>query len=350
MASPRTTPPAHYAQGREWGISKALLDLSRYQALADNWKQSRKLLRETKAALTTGLARTDVLCVGAAGSLGRMEASDLSDADLIVVLKDGVDPTSKAGKAAYDAVWKPLAKKGVKPPNSQGVFAEPTTRAQLLERIGHGKEELAVLGKRLLLLLETQPVYGARPFDRLIDALVDRYAADYVANDPRKEWTFLLNDLIRYFRSICVHYQSTFDNRVEHDKWVLRNVKLRHSRLIMYAGLLALLGECSKEREDKVKWLKTRLKWTPLERIAAVYEANDDWAFFRLAGLYDVFLGRLSDPEVRRSLQVDYDDRYTCRDFAELKANSDGLAAELLRFVLARRGEWTDRFFEYLVF
>ncbi|MBI4567688.1 MAG: hypothetical protein HY719_04750 [Planctomycetes bacterium] len=286
--------------------------------------------------------------IGAAGSLGRMEASDLSDADLIIVLSDNVAVESQEANQIYGVVWDALG--SIQRPNPRGVFAGPTSTAHLLARIGHGAENLGTIGKRLLLLLEAQPVYGDGQFEMVVHNLVDRYASEYVASDPRKEWTFLINDLIRYFRSICVHYQSTFDDQHEHDKWVLRNVKLRHSRLIMYVGLLALLGECSKVRDHKVEWLKQRLRWTPLERLAAVYEANTDWAFFRLAGLYDVFTGRVSDPCVRGGLQVGYADRYVCRAFAELKANSDALAAELSRFVLDRRGSWTDRFFEYLLF
>jgi hypothetical protein len=32
------------------------------------------------------------------------------------------------------------------------------------------------------------------------------------------------------------------------------------------------------------------------------------------------------------------------RNHAILKANSDGLVAELLRFILGRRGTWSERF------
>ena len=123
----------------------------------------------------------------------------------------------------------------------------------------------------------------------------------------------------------------------------------------MYAGLLALLGECSKERQDKVTWLRGRLKMTPLERLAWVYAANKDWGFFRVAGYYDTFLHLLNKPGVREELTLDpeghaYAERYKLTHFAALKANSEGLVAELMRFILARRSEWTERFFEYLLF
>jgi hypothetical protein len=121
----------------------------------------------------------------------------------------------------------------------------------------------------------------------------------------------------------------------------------------MYCGLLFLLGESSKERQDKLDWLRQRLKMTPMERIAWVYEENQDRNFFRVAGLYSVFVDRMNDPEVRGLLGEHgpgYEERYEQRIFAQLKANSDALVAEFLRFIMNRRGDWTERFFEYLFF
>ena len=65
--------------------------------------------------------------------------------------------------------------------------------------------------------------------------------------DPRKNYVFLLNDLIRYFRTICVNYPYT--KEPEEEQWPIRNIKLRHSRLMMYASLVAMLGVLSTYRE-----------------------------------------------------------------------------------------------------
>ena len=107
---------------------------------------------------------------------------------------------------------------------------------------------------------------------------------------------------------------------------------------------------------------------TPLERIAWVYEQNQDRNFFRIAGCYNVFLYYLNQQDVRKKLNFNpeglnpesladneteantYDQRYTVPEFSILKANSDALSAELLRFISSRRGSWTERFFEYLLF
>jgi len=346
--------PQTYPFERDWGVDGATVQ--RYAALTENWKYTRARVGEIRKTLAAARLPDAIFTVAAAGSYGRMEASARSDADFIVVLKQHVDPASPDGANAYNAVWESLASLHLEPPKKKGVFADPTSAPELYGRsVGSADENLRVLGKRMLLMLESQPLFSDQGYEQLIDAIVERYAHDYVVRDPRKEWTFLLNDLIRYFRGLCVNYQWDFEQ--EHHKWPIRNIKLRHSRLLMYAGLLTLLGECSKQREDKVSWLRQRLRMTPLERLAYVYVENQDWAFFRVAGLYDVFLRNLNDPKIGDLLQpvrgvgaADYEERLASAHYANLKANSDGLVAELLRFVWSRRGVWSERFFEYLFF
>lgn len=349
-----------YPYEREWEISS--VDINRYIAVRNNWETSRKSIKDIRECLASSNISSKVSTVAAAGSTGRMEASVVSDADLIIVLSDDIDPASKEATEIHEAVWNALAPLNLEKPKATGVFAKPTTQNQLINDVGKSDEKYEVFGKRLLLLLETQPLLNDTNYTNLINSIVDRYADKYVKNDSTKEWTLLLNDLIRYFRSLAVNYQWDFDNEVE--KWAIRNVKLRHSRLVMYSGLLLLLGEASKERKDKVSWLQEPLKKTPLERIAWVYEKNSDWSFYKVLGPYNVFLSRLSDPDVRKKLNFNpsdltnphnggansYDNRYSNEEFSNLKANSDGLISELLRFVLARRGGWSERFFEYLIF
>lgn len=349
--------PIVHAQARPWLIEST--KIQRYHALSANWKHSGDALRDIRLHLEEANFDAAVRTVAVAGSLGRMEASERSDCDLIVVLSDdvalkGADGTrTERATSLYDAVWKALEPLSLEKPKPTGVFATPTSQPELLSTAGDASEGMEVFGKRLLLLLESQPVFGSERYQELIDAIVHRYAGGYVEHDSTKEWTFLLNDLIRYFRAICVNYQWSFDNEAE--KWPLRNIKLRHSRLVMYGGLLFLLGEASKVRQDKVAWLRSRLAMTPLERMAWVYDSNQDWSFHRVAGLYDVFLSRISDGETRRSLNVNpaepaYGNRFNNPHYAALKTNSDALLAELIRFVFACRGAWSERFFEYLIF
>ncbi len=352
MAASRSL-PKNYAADREWAVSDAV-EFSRYSALATSWRFSQGKIEEIKAALKAAKLPKTIATLAVAGSLGRMDAAEASDCDLLVLLSDAAMKNDAVAKALYEDVWEVLKPLKLNAPKAIGSFSQPTSLEQVCDKqhVGAPNEDMRSFAKRLLLLLESQPMYNPEGYQKVMDAVVKSYAEDYVARDARKEWSFLINDLIRYFRSICVNYQWDFTN--EQGKWPLRNIKLRHSRLIMYGGLLMLLGECSRQRTKKVEWLKDRLMLTPLERIAWVYSANGDGSFFRVAGFYDTFLGMLSKKEVREELNGaavgSYDKRYEMRNYAILKANSDGLVAELLRFVLERRGVWSERFFEYLIF
>jgi hypothetical protein len=324
---------------------RGIRNFERLTALKRNWDFSKRVLEGLRVALRDRLSG-NVECVALAGSFGRLEGSTASDADFILVVKD-----TQAASLADDqaAIRDAIAKEGASPPNKSGVFASPRTKQELVDTVGSADEDVDLLSKRLLLLLESRPIYGDGEFLSLLHSVFEKYAG-LLEGDHAKEFAFLLNDLIRYFRFICVNYQHNFWR--ENEKWAIRNLKLRHSRVLMYAGLLFVLGEASKHTdEEKMEIVWQALPLTPLERLAWVYDQNRDEAFFRVVGLYNVFTSRISDESVRRQLNaIDYADRYSVPEFAELKANSDAFVAELLRFVRARNGAWSERFFEYLIF
>lgn len=326
-----------------------------YQSVCANWRYSRQKLLELRERLASQQAAlTDVMTIAAAGSFGRLEASAQSDADCIIVLKDGLPDQSASERAAVDLVTSAIADMGISKPNPTGVFARARAFEELLPPqeaggMGSSDEHVDVLGKRILMLLESRPVFADEAYVSCLEQVFARYGI-YVGADTRKEHLYLLNHLIHYFRFICVNYQASFDR--EYERWPLRNLKLRHSRIVMYMGLLVLIGESSKYVcAQKIAILHEHLHLTPLERIAMVYEANHDWSFFRVAGLYNTFLARISDETTRQELNnLDYSGRYENVLFSTLKTNSDALQSELTRFVLARRGQWSERFFEYLIF
>ncbi|WP_206542723.1 hypothetical protein, partial [Sphingomonas endophytica] len=160
----------------------------------------------------------------------------------------------------------------------------------------------------------------------------------------------LLNDVIRYFRAICVNYQYTTTETAD-GKWPIRNLKLRHSRVLMYFSMVAAIGSLSRVHdEQKIKALKEFVTMPPLMRLFVAYRISDDGAFYKVAGYYNTFLALLSKPETRREIYgLDYKVRYGSDVFSQLKANSDALSSELLRFYEARRRVWDDRFFEYML-
>jgi hypothetical protein len=136
----------------------------------------------------------------------------------------------------------------------------------------------------------------------------------------------------------------------------MRNAKLRNSRIPMFAALIFLLGECSKEKQDKIGWLREHLSLTPMQRIEKVYALNNDSGFNLLIDAYEIFMKSINSPEVRKALveanpnSLDELREMNIPEYNELHANSDILLKELTRFILDRRGNWSDAFFEYLLF
>ena len=340
--------PAQYAAGRDWAFPMAL-DWDRYPTLDEAWRYSARILGAIRTRLAEGGAPAGVECVAVSGSFGRMEAGPVSDVDLIVIVANdfGVD----AARDALASVWKVLEPLRLGMPKPHGVFSTAACRAELLDPATRGQvdESIPVFGKRIQLLLDAQPVYGNEAHGSLLAATLDRYATDAGAPDADREWAYLLDDLIRYLRSMCVHYRW---RRPDAGSWRISNLKLRFGRIMNHMGLVTLLGECDKQRGDKVAWLLRRLRLTPLERLASGYLAKDDAEFSKCAEAYAAGLAGLTDPKVRARLasQPGPEEDWTDHpDYRTLAAQADKLRRELVRFLLERRGDWSDRFFESLL-
>ena len=317
-------------------------DLSSCPTIAQNWDYSLERLENLRAACADKIDDPN-LTVVVAGSFARMEACPLSDLDFMLLSEDGESDLS----GIQDMIRGMARDFDIQLPNEAGVFSDVIPVAELVNGIGAKKETLDAVAQRLLLLMESRPIYNAAVYDRTVNSVLEKYL-ELVIEEPDKQAVFLLNDAMRYFRSICVNYQFTFWN--EEEKWVLRNVKLRHSRLIMYAGLLLLVLNASKKADIKVEYLRKNIALTPLEKIVSVYRDNGDESAHRVVSMYEVFLKKISDPKVREALSADYNERYENAWYHELKTNSDNLQRELTRFIFERKRDWPAEIFEYLIF
>ena len=326
--------------------------LSRHEALRTANDFSENLIAKVRAEIAAAPPPThcNVHVLATAGSLARREASEQSDLDLMMtthpVAEGQEEPDVEDLKGWRDAMCDRM---GIEKPNKKGVFADPTCRS-LMEGISGGSEErYQDVAKRALFILESEWLHNEEGFLKLLDDVVGKYAEMVVA-DPRKNFVFLVNDIIRYFRQLCVNYQYTTSETPD-GRWPIRNIKLRHSRVMMYFSMIAALGALSPVHDgSKIEALKALIRLPPLRRLHASYKLSGDEGFSRVAGPYNTFLHLLSQKEARDGLgKLEYVDRYSSPIFSQLKANSDALSAELLRFFDARRGSWDERFFEYML-
>src|SRR5262249_53766363 len=122
----------------------------------------------------------------------------------------------------------------------------------------------------------------------------------------RRPPRFLLNDLIRYWRTICVDFEGKhWDPNLDRDKWVTRNAKLRTARKVLYAGGLVPILRCHEYLEPDIQpFLAAQLAATPLERLSSAFlwaNAIDEGG--RLLSAYDHWVELIGTESVREELK-----------------------------------------------
>ncbi|QDU82099.1 hypothetical protein Pla110_38540 [Polystyrenella longa] len=336
-----------FAARRNW-IFDSTHSLRAYPELLQAWQHSRQVSERVETALATLLPHDVVSTIAVSGSVGRMEAHAGSDVDLIVVLRDEFLEDRETGARIMQQVWDVLRQLGFPVPKSNGIFSEPTTRIELCNRelIGQIQGDPALFGKRIQLLLDSQPLFGRSEFVQLQSDILDWYQIEEAGNDPAQT-NYLLNDLQRYQRALAIRYQ--FQHRDDPLQWRLLNLKFRNSRFVNHFGLLLILGEMGIQPVGRGEWLRKALLWTPLERIAAVYARRHEAMFHVIARHYDWFLGQMGNPDFIHRLEggIELDDNDAWQEGFH---RSRQMSREMNRFLIDRQHDWNDLFLESLTY
>ena len=229
------------------------------------------------------------------GSWGRGELTRRSDDDW-AVLTDG-----DAAAPDLGAIERALAAGEHRGPGRSGVFGGRIACDDLLSRIGLDADSNTNLTRRMLLMLESQPVAGDEAHRRCWESVLDGYLSD--ADRPYRPPRFFLNDLIRYWRTICVDFVGK--EREGGEKWGIRNAKLRTSRKVLFAGGLVPLLQCHRfDRAQRREYLAAQLGAPATDRLAAAFlDCGARDAGVRALSAYDRWLGVLDDELRRQELE-----------------------------------------------
>ena len=282
-------------------------------------------------------------CVVLFGSWGRRELTELSDYDWAVLVdgpeRDGVQPAPRRVESAIGIEGQP---------GSQGVFGTAVFCDHLVERIGLDADDNRNLTRRMLLLLESVAATDEAVHRRCRQRVLQGYLADSVKDyrPPR----FFLNDLIRYWRTICVDFVGK-EREGTGQKWALRNLKLGTSRKILFAGGLLPILLCHRyRRADMGDFLAEALARPSIDRISwAFLELGAADAGVRTIGAYDRFLAMLADPVTRGELeQLSRSEAQGSAAFQEGRRLGDELEQGLLALLFETRIEPLVR--EYGIF
>lgn len=263
-------------------------------------RRSDHRIDEMRQAASDRFAGATDCLIGISGSFARREATQGSDVDLFF-LATGSEVSSVRDK---QAVLRELLKAdfNMKLPAIGGVFHEPLPVDKIFE-IGGLNDDNATLTRRMLLLLEGEWVFGDAGFHSVRRRLLEQYLHHRPGAD--KICMFLLNDVIRYWRTICID----LEHKVRHNNKArdIRLIKLRFSRMLLYAsGVLAIGEGYDLSSDEKLEGLQTLLGEYPIDRIRSVVGEKAE----PVLDLYADFLTALDTPAVRQALEEDQESEY----------------------------------------
>ena len=231
--------------------------------------------------------------IGINGSYARREATANSDVDFFCLqIKSDTSSTSER-QAVFQEIL--MADLNMTLPATEGVFETPLPIDAICD-IGGQTDNNETLTRRMLLLLEGDWIFNEIAFYNVRKRLLTKYLYDKPGED--KICMFLLNDIIRYWRTICIDLENKVyaDNKARE----IRLIKLRFSRMLLYASGVLTIGEGhGLSYKEKLASLSALLGRYPIDRIRFVVGENAA----PILNLYTGFLEALDTPTVRHALE-----------------------------------------------
>ena len=217
------------------------------------------------------------VCVYACGSLARLEMTQTSDLDLFfIVTKDGATKdnicTNLDRYLFFGNLYSINKEFRYQDPSKQGYFWEFIAKSDLLD-VGSSKEDYNnSFTARMLMILESKPIYNQNAYLGLVKDVVDVYFKDYDDHKSQFYPLFLMNDILRYWYTLTLNYEYKRDPNDDENKKNWRRLKLKYARLITCFSMIACLYKDNISRGDVYRFIAM----TPFERINMIAVENKD--------------------------------------------------------------------------
>ena len=265
-----------------------------------------------------GVVPSDCI-VATFGSYARREASEESDIDYLVISGEG--EVASDTEARVSTIIREIVRID---PSTTGPFAKSVAHGDFLKNLGGDLESNHSLTRRLLLMLEGEYLSEGDRFRDLRSELIEKYV-DATPKDHQLA-LFLLNDIIRYWRTMTVDYM--YKTAEASKPWAIRNIKLIFSRKLLYAsGLFAIGATVDKGKQAKIDLLTELFDLTPIDRLVRICGRDASSAMLRS---YGHFLEEMEKPSIRTHLKGIKKGDHEDRIFRDLKNGGHAFTRELL--------------------
>jgi predicted nucleotidyltransferase len=280
-----------------------------------------------------------VACVYVTGSFGRGEAGTHSDIDLFIAGAaddDGDRRFSALNETCLKAdLIRTTRRQGFADFSGDGEYLQHYTIKDLVGSLGKSEDDAKnTFTARLLLLLESLPLIGEDVHKQAIEATIEAYWRDYADHQAEFTPAFLVNDILRLWRTFCVNYEARTrsDPPEKKAKRKLKNYKLKHSRLLTcYSALAHLLAVHRDKRTVSPEDALAMTLLTPTERLERL--SRDFGVDSALVGdvldRYEAFLEATDKPEGELVKAFQTDPEFSRKHLEQAGEFGDGVASLL---------------------
>ena len=228
-------------------------------------------------------------CVYATGSVARGEANEHSDLDIFIV--DSADESN--GELKLSQLDATLLKAdlirasqiaGFPPFTGDGIHLQVHTVSDIVKKTGSAVDDSSnAFTARLLLILESRVIMNEPAHERAKREVIDRYWSDFPQNAASFLPVYLVNDIMRYWKTLCLNYEAGrlggMPSGYETGSWKrrnqLKNIKLKFSRLWMCHSTIAYLLWLSSEGKSVTpEDMSVMMTLTPFERLDAIRKSG----------------------------------------------------------------------------
>ena len=190
------------------------------------------------------------LCIYVTGSFGRLEASEHSDLDVFFMHEGShaKDAVPRIRKTLLDAdLIRAAQELGFPQFSNDGQYLQIHYIDDILHNLGGPEDDFKNhFTARLLLLLESRPLHNPSLYRKFMKEIIDSYYRDYPQNEDSFRPVFLTNDIIRFWRTMCLNYEHRRnrpdDDELTKNKNHVVNLKLKFSRLVTCYATIALIS------------------------------------------------------------------------------------------------------------
>lgn len=211
------------------------------------------------------------------GSYGRSEAGEHSDLDLFLLYyssKDNAELSRLNEILLQAAVINALRSCKFPDPSDDGVFLRVHNVHKILHALGSPSDDYENhFTARILMLTESQAIHNEKLFHEAQRKIIDAYYNDYHDHVGEFRPVFLMNDVLRFWRTLCLNYEHkrVRQNISENDKAKihLRNLKLKFARVMTcYSLVIWILGKVKAQKDVPPDTLLSGVRTAPIDRIA----------------------------------------------------------------------------------